>query len=195
VALAANIYKPDFDGGYLLEKIENFNLKKELRIGFANPISSFDMSPLNEYLELGSYSVVVPAIMELLRRCELDRVRLKFDCVVPLCTFTKEEYGEFVINNMRAPRAVCEPVIDISPDLRVSRCFATAGMFNERLITEFGDYSEIVNYFDRRLGKFQRIGGMDKCFTCEYMEKGRCQGGCIGFTINRFRTRKQTVMS
>lgn len=186
VELGFNIYKPEFDGDFLLEKIKRFKLTKGLRIGFANPICSLTGPAINQYIALEDYREIIPTILEFSKKCEKEGVRLIFDCVIPLCFFSKEEYGELVYNNAMIPNAFCPPVIDIGVDLRVFRCFGTSGMFNDKKITDFKGFKEMIDYFNRKFERFQVIGGMDKCFHCDYLKKGRCQGGCIGHTVNKF---------
>jgi radical SAM protein with 4Fe4S-binding SPASM domain len=186
VVLGTNIHRPDFDGGFLVEKIKRFQLPRKARIGFANPICSPGSAVRNDYLRLEDYPQVVPRLVALSKKCDLEGIQLEIDCLAPLCAFTKEEYGELYYNAGVIPRAICSPVVDIGVDLRIWRCFATSGLHNRRKITEFDGPQEIMEYFDKKFLKFQHIGGMERCFRCKFMDRSRCQGGCIGHAINKF---------
>jgi radical SAM protein with 4Fe4S-binding SPASM domain len=186
IILGANIYRKEFDGAFLTEKVKRYGLPKRVRIGFANPICSIGSPAANAYLRLEEYGKVIPPLMAFSRACDREGIQLDIDCVAPLCAFTREDYGELCYNVGTVPAAACRPVIDIGVDLRVWRCFVTSGMYNDRKITSFQNAQEMVDYFDRKFWKFQKIGGMDKCLDCKYMKRGQCQGGCLGHTLNAF---------
>lgn len=194
ISLGFNIYERDFKADFLVEKIKKFNLKRIIRIGFANPICSIGSPPENEFLSLEDYRVIIPKLIEFSRICDREDIVLSLDCGLPLCALTKEEYGALYYNWGDLSRPVCHPAIDIGIDLRVWRCFVTSGMYNERKITEFGSLREIQDYFNKRYQKFQMIGGMDRCFNCKYMKRNQCQGGCIAHTINRFQRASKSCL-
>jgi hypothetical protein len=187
VLLGNNIYNKNFKGDFLIRTIKKFHLQKRIRLALANPICSPGSPPKNEYLPLERYREVTPKLIRFSRTCALENIRLSFDCGVPLCAFTKEEYGELYYNGVSLPPAVCRPAIDIGTDLKVWRCFVTGKMYNEKKLTDFDNFQEIVDYFNRKFNQFQIIGGLDQCLHCQYMKRGRCQGGCIGHTLNQFR--------
>ena len=190
VQLGVNIYTCHFEGQFLLDRIKEYNLDKHIRIGFALPIPTLDAPAVNTYLPIEDYRQVIPGLMEFSRACDREGIGWTFDCGMPLCVFTNEEYGELIYNVRALHQTTCRPIIDIGPDLTAWYCFVMSGMSNDRKITDFQTSQDLFDYFEKKFAKFKTIGAMDKCFHCRYLKRGQCNGGCLGHVINKFKRAK-----
>jgi MoaA/NifB/PqqE/SkfB family radical SAM enzyme len=180
ISLGFTIYKTDFNPEFMLRLIKKYNLKKHIRLGIAAPIWGHN----NQYLPLNAHKTVTPKIVGFAKKCDVLDVSLGFDCGFTLCSFSKQDCGELFYYNARVS-AACGPVIDVSPDLRVWRCFATSMIWNRKL-TDFKDLDEVYEFYNKKYRAFRRVGGADKCFKCKYLKRWQCAGGCLGHTLKSF---------
>jgi len=42
---------------------------------------------------------------------------------------------------------------------------------------------DLQNHFSSRLAGIRRMGTMDECLTCKYLQRNQCCGGCVARTI------------
>ncbi len=121
--------------------------------------------------------------MDFTHRAEQLGATVGIDNAVPICMFTPQELSELMVKQVVSPQRnfVCNPAIDIGPDLSVWRCFGTSKLFNKKL-DDFDSLGEILEYYQRMSRLYQfKFYPLTECETCEHAKKERCQGGCIGF--------------
>jgi organic radical activating enzyme len=180
VGLGFTIYKINFKPDFLLSLIMKYKLKKHIRFGMASPIWGYD----NEYLSLMAHKKVARKITQFAKKCDIIDVSIGFDCGFTLCSFTENDCGRLFYYNARLS-ADCGHVIDVGPDLKVWRCFATSMIWN-RMLTDFKDLDSIYKFYENKCMAFRRIGSFDKCLRCRYLERRQCAGGCLGHTLKSF---------
>jgi MoaA/NifB/PqqE/SkfB family radical SAM enzyme len=180
ISLSYNIWNVKLGFSFLIDYINDFALKKHIRLGLAQPIFGSN----NEYLETRAYSLMGKNITDFSDDCSKHNIILGFDCGFVLCMFNERQIGKLILNNTHF-MIVCDSVIDISPDLNVWRCFPLSKSSNVRL-SDFKTESEIKQFYHDRFKGYRRFGIFDKCFSCKYLFSGQCTGGCIGHKIRQF---------
>lgn len=175
--LGFTIYRTTFNMNFMLQLIETHNLVRGIRLGIASPIFGQN----NKYLSPEEHKKIIPKIITFSNECDKLNVSFDFDCGFMLCSFTERNIGKIYYNKSLV-RAVCNPVIDIGPDLSVWRCFATSMIYNKKL-TDFEDVNEIEKFYNKKFRVFRKIGAKKECFSCKYLERSQCGGGCLGYTL------------
>jgi sulfatase maturation enzyme AslB (radical SAM superfamily) len=193
IQIGANIDRVDLDFDFLIAAIDRYRLRKLIRLGITNPICSFNQGAKNHFLPLSDYPKLADRLVTLSGQLFKSGLAFLFDCCLPQCMFSAEQYGQIHLNGCALPAGRCSASVDIGTDLRMWRCFATSGVFNDRLATDFAQESDTLDYFKQRFRRFQQLGIYKKCLTCPQMERGLCQGGCIGHVINRLHFDQQDV--
>lgn len=184
VTLGYNIYKTDFDYEFILELLEYYKLKN-LRWTVAVPVYSYDNShvPLDDYRKMGK------KITEFLLKASELKVKAHLDCFVPLCTFSDSDYGKLVkIFPGMAKGGLCNPAIDVGPDMRVWRCFSMSGYENVSL-EDFEDLKSLSDFFISSFDRYKWYIWPEKCEHCKYRLSKICQSSCLSFKavkINEF---------
>lgn len=180
VVIGFTIYKKDFSLDFIIKLIKKYKLQKKIRIGLAAPLWGFN----NRYLPLRDRREVAKKIVGFARICDNLDISLAFDCGFTLCDFTEEEYGKLFYYNSIF-RIGCKPVIDVGPDLTVWRCFATSMIWNKKL-TDFKNLADIYRFYNDKFKAFHRAGAISKCLRCKYLNRGQCDGACLGYTLKSF---------
>ncbi len=183
--LSFNIYHLDFDMNYLFEAIEKYQLRKHIRLGLAHPIPGVK----NEYITPDKFNVLITKLCSYLPVVKDNGVTLGFDCGFVSCAFTDEQLGQFLRfekNSMKTIRFVCNPAIDIGPDLMVWSCFPLSNI-HKKSIYEFNSFKEIDEYFKKI---FETVRKKDKgifkeCSQCSHLTNDQCSGGCLAHLINK----------
>jgi radical SAM protein with 4Fe4S-binding SPASM domain len=180
IRLGFNIYREDFDVAFLIELINKYNLKREIRLGIASPILGYS----NQHIAIDKHRMVAEKIVNFAAKCDQSDISISFDCGFTLCSFTEEECGKLQYAN--SPLVVhCGPVIDVAPDLTVWRCFATSALWNKSL-NDFNNVEEIERFYDNKFWRFRKVGATGKCFRCKYLRRKQCSGGCLAHTLKSF---------
>ncbi len=180
ITLSFNLFekKPDYD--YIFELVTKYGFKN-LRLSFSMPVSVEGKT--NTHLPIEEYKQAAKYVMDFTHRAEQLGATVGLDNAVPICMFTPQELSELMIKQVVSPQRnfVCNPAIDIGPDLSVWRCFGTSKLFNKKL-DDFDSLGEILEYYQRMSRLYQfKFYPLKECETCEHAKKERCQGGCIGF--------------
>jgi sulfatase maturation enzyme AslB (radical SAM superfamily) len=184
MTLGINMYKPDFDYEYFLDTATRFNVKG-VRVAIAVPnniAESRNSDPL-EY-----FSEMKPRIFQFFKELKKLGIVPSYDCnLMPLCITTDEE-KEFLksftvlrqqINLNNNP--LCDPVIDILPDLKMVRCFGCSEICKADM-EHFERIQQVSDFFAKSIDvPASLIDASPKCKTCLYQNTGRCTGGCIAF--------------
>jgi organic radical activating enzyme len=179
-ALGYNIHALDFDIRPLAELAVQHNNKITIRLGLAQPI----MGGKNVFVEVSQYHKIAERIVEQATACDQLGIRVGFDCGFVLCMFTKEQLGELMMCRAEI-QFVCQPVLDIGPQMDTWACFPLSEWDKVR-IEDFSSVAEVEAYFLSRQRMYKRSGIFKQCFDCRYGERGQCSGGCLAHVIPSF---------
>lgn len=175
--LGFNIYRLDSDMDFMVDFIQKYNLKKNIKLAIAVPI----LDSNNRYIELKDYPKVSDKIVNFVEKHRSKGISYDFECGFILCSFTDEQLGKLI--RLRTSLAsYCLSPIDVGPDLQLWHCFATSKMWNRKL-TDFKDLKAVYNFYNERFKVLRRVGVTNGCLRCEYLKLGYCSGGCLGHTL------------
>jgi len=173
IALSFNIYKPDFSWEYIKEAILQWELKRSVRIGIAQPIKGMN----NAYLQEKDLQPASSRLVTMAEDLAIHGITLGFDCGFRACTFTKEELGILAECGTHFLFA-CKPVLDIGPQLMTWRCFPFS-VGPGVTLTDFSSLKEVERYFTEKWASIQKKGNTDECGECRNMQIASCNGGCL----------------
>jgi hypothetical protein len=179
-ALGFNIYRPDFDGEFLIDLLEKYDLDRHIRLGLTQPI----LGGRNTYVLREHYPEVGRRIVRLAERTGPRGMFLGLDCGFTLCMFTPEDIGPMMYNGVTF-KLTCNPIVDIGVDLSVWSCFPLSRWETTHL-DQFETRQEIVRYYENKLQAFRGVGATADCLECRHKLGGNCLGGCIAQTIASF---------
>jgi sulfatase maturation enzyme AslB (radical SAM superfamily) len=179
-SMSFNISRPDFDPFFLVDFIEKYETRRNIRLGVAQPLARM----ANEHIDVADYRVMVPTLMELARRCDERNISLGFDCGFTLCMFTAQELGELDLAGARF-RATCGPAIDIGTDLTAWACFPLSTFSRGERLTDFEDLEALARSFRQKFEPLFETGAMPQCVTCRHRKRGRCSGGCAAHVFRK----------
>jgi len=180
VSVSFNIFERKPKAEYIFRLVSQFGFHT-IRLSFSMPVVFGDRK--NEYLPISEYRDLAPFVLGFLRRADRLGVTVRVDNTVPPCMFTPAQVGRLILRGVIDPRRnfVCNPAIDVGPDLSVWRCFGTSGLFNRNL-DDFRTLAELEDYYQAALRPLQYgVYPMPECASCEYARREVCQGGCIGY--------------
>jgi radical SAM protein with 4Fe4S-binding SPASM domain len=181
ISLSYNLYQKDFDFKFLFDTIDQYGLKKHIRLGLAQPIPG----QRNECLNLNEIRNITEKIREQIDDLEKHRISISFDCGMPLCIFSNDDLGRLYKLNKGRIRFSCGPAIDIGTDMQVWACFPLAN-YNKKSLYDFDNVEEIKQYFSEqnRNLRAERKGIFEECQTCVSFEEKLCSGGCVAHFIS-----------
>jgi len=178
-----NIYRKDFELDFLFKYINEFGLKRTLRIGLAHPIPQFS----TDYVSLGDLESVIQRLFSYIPMFGAFRVKPGLDCGFPLCRFSDAHLSWLYRYTGGKSQFGCGAVIDIGPDMSVWPCFPLYES-NRKSLFEFDSFLQVHDYYTR-LHQVVRteVGGIfEECDDCQLREDGVCNGGCIAHSMARF---------
>lgn len=183
VTLSFRVYKLDFDPRFLFDLVDKYRLNRLINWAIACP----SLVSSNVYIKLEDHKKVVERMVRFSRESKKRNIGWYTDSGFILCAFSDGKLEEIKKNTGFAPETNCQPVIEVAPDLRVFRCYGLASKSRSGLkVTDFNNLAEAEKYFFSKSLPFKRIGGLDKCFKCEYIISQRCSGGCMVHIFKRF---------
>jgi organic radical activating enzyme len=176
--LGFNIFEKDFSPDFLIETINRHNLRRQIRLGIASPITL----EKNSFASTDDYPKVYRTIFRLAELCNSEDITLQPDCGFLLCGFSDEEIGKLFKYDVGL-KFYCQVPLDIGPDLTTWRCFPLSKHHNKSL-KDFTDLKEAMQYYDKAFDWAKKVGVFSECTDCVHLKKGRCAGGCIGHFID-----------
>ncbi|MHC9538056.1 MAG: radical SAM protein [Vulcanimicrobiota bacterium] len=184
VTIGYNIYRPDFDYGFILDLLECYRIKN-LRWTIAVPMGSYG----NRHVPLEGYQEMGRRITGMLLAIADMGVQSRLDCFLPLCTFSDSDYGRLIkIFPGMARGGLCRPAIDVGPDLSVWRCFSVS-QYENVVLSDFADLNALTGYFMSTFDHYKWHVYPEKCRECSYRAARICQSSCLSFKageIERF---------
>ena len=178
-----NMYRPDFDLSFLFSLINEFGLRRTIRLGVAHPI----VGTRNQHIPLAAMDEVIARLFSFAPLFERLRVKPGLDCGFPICRFTDAQLAWLYRYTGGKSEFSCGPVIDIGPDLSLWPCFPLSS-FHKRSLFEFNSLREVVDHYNDVHDKVRiETGGIyEACDTCWFREDGLCRGGCLAHIVARF---------
>lgn len=177
ISLSFNVYKPNFEWGYLRDAILGWELNSFIRIGMAQPIKGMN----NSYLFEEDIRAAGMRLVEMAEDLAGDGISMGFDCGFRACNFSGTELGilaecgtQFLFD--------CKPVLDIGPNLMTWRCFPFSVGEGVRL-TDFSSLAELEHHFIDQWSEMQKKGNTAECGDCPNLAAGSCKGGCLSRTV------------
>ena len=184
--IGINLYRP-MDLGFLYDIIKEFGIDS-FRVGLTAPNepgkSAFDYFSMIEE----SYIGLVEESARLGAAAGIDCLRL------PSCFYEKYETR---ISNLIEKTGFdietgqdcrhCVPVIDITPTLHLTRCFGTLRQGLLMPMKAFRTPHDAEEFYRVNIDNIAQLIPMEeKCESCYEKAIGGCQGGCLGFKLDRF---------
>ncbi len=169
---------PNFEYDFLLDYIAQYNLRKHIRVGIAQPIVGAE----NTYLKTADYREAGRSIVAMAQACIKKDILIGFDCGMTLCMFSSEEIG-ILATCSEGLKVLCQPIVDVGPNLEIWHCFPLSEVLNSHL-ERFANRSDIGRFYQEKVSRYRTFGCMDKCLTCAYMRRGQCNGGCLAHAMN-----------
>ena len=178
ISLGITITSPEFEYQYLIDHTKRFKLRPKLRIGVAQPIVGKE----NEYLKPSDYRAAGRAIANMARACIKEDILIGFDCGMTLCMFSEEELGVLATSS-DGYTSLCDPIIDIGPNLDIWHCFPLSEVLNSNL-KKFQNRREAGQYYRAVVGAYRNLGCKPECMRCDFKRRGQCFGGCLAHAMN-----------
>jgi cyclic pyranopterin phosphate synthase len=178
VILGFNVWRPDFDPKFMPELARRFG-RSNFRWTMANPQRGFPSTVVTPEL----FRQTADRCFEMLQEAAALEIEALLDCPLPLCYFTDDQLSWITQyhSGMASRLGVCEPVMDVTPELEAVRCFALSNTPRVK-VTDFGSEQEMSDWF-RLNTDYQLLnsGVFPHCAECEHFRKGRCYGGCLAW--------------
>lgn len=179
-------FDDDFD--YISETIDRFKLQRRVRVGIAQPI----VGQGNAYLHPSRYAEAGTYIVSLAEKFHARNILIGFDCGMTLCMFTEAQIGRlFTISE--GLRMLCNPIIDLGPDMDVWHCFP----LSEVLVTDFDRFStrrEMVSCYQKAVKPYKSLGCKPDCMRCRFFRSKQCTGGCLAHAMNALDRKPPAVL-
>jgi len=179
VTLGFTILKPNFDLFPYFRWINDYGLQRKIRLGLAQPIFGGG----NQFLSPKLYKNAARSILINAKAAHLENISLEFDCGFVRCMFTDEEWQQLDEMGVNS-ESHCAPNLDIGMDGTVFHCFS---------LSQIATSLERVNTTLQALGElnelrepFRQVGIYPDCSNCDELHQGRCCGGCLSLTLQRF---------
>jgi hypothetical protein len=179
--LGFNIYRANFQAGFLMAIIEETGCQPVVRVGMAQPC----LSGRNAYIRPSQYRFIGTRIVRLAQAAAEKGIKLEFDCGFVRCMFTEGE-----LETLRGLGTDvgwrCNPVLDVDISGRVVHCYPLAA-FASLPLTPEAEAAALREAFEARTRPYRQAGVFRECSTCVWKGRGECPGGCLAVTMRRFR--------
>lgn len=188
-SLSVNIYTLDFDLGYACDTILRYNLKRNIRIGLAQPIPGEKNAHI-AVAELPAFAARLASFAPMLVKLQIT---VGLDCGIPMCLFSDEQIGAMFKASHGNLRFGCGPAIDFGSDMTVWSCFPLAG-YHRRSVYDFDSLADIRGFFESLHAKIKSEAGgifLD-CDDCPHRQSGLCRGGCAAHLLDAMRCEEPT---
>ena len=178
VQLGLTLTSPDFKYEFLIEIINRYKLRRHIRIGIAQPIVGF----ANDYLTPEDYRETGRRITAMAKNCFEHDILIGFDCGLTLCMFSEKEIG-ILGKRSEGFKSVCQPIIDVGPNLDIWHCFPLSEVLNTRL-DRFRTRKQAYHFYEALTRPYRAFGCLPACHRCDYLRRGQCKGGCLAHAMN-----------
>lgn len=188
VILGFNVWRPDFDTSFMPTLAHRLG-RPNFRWTVANPQRDFPSSVVKPT----QYNILAERCFAMLQEAARLNIEALIDCPLPVCFFKDSELAwvRQYHNGTTLRLGCCEPVLDITPELDVIRCFALSRLTRLKL-TDFQNEWEIRDWFLKHIDpQLLQKGCFSHCSECLHFKRGNCYGGCLAWRDNAVDTEAQ----
>jgi|WetSurSiteA1Bulk_404760.scaffolds.fasta_scaffold00020_24 MoaA/NifB/PqqE/SkfB family radical SAM enzyme len=179
IIAGVNIYNARQELHYLLDYVNKFGLKKEIRMGISHSV----LSMVNIYLHPKEYPKIGQKIAKFKLDAKKSGISLGFDCGFVPCMFPQEHY-ELLADELVKAGTCCHPIIDLLSDGSFISCYPLNNLTKIKIHDEL-QAGDLIGKFEEALTSYKTIGIYPYCSSCPLFNN-RCNGGCLSFRIQRF---------
>jgi MoaA/NifB/PqqE/SkfB family radical SAM enzyme len=176
--LGFNVYRLKFDLTFVVDLIESYSLRRDIRLGLASPV----MRNRNQFIKDRDLPRTGKRLVAQLKKLEKKNIIGYFDCGFPLCMFKEKDLGSLVHCTVSGFTSSCGNVIDVDWDLKGWPCLPLSDLFDVHL-KEFSCRDELLEFFREKTVPLKQLGSRKGCLTCKYLYRGQCTGGCMARTL------------
>ena len=179
LTIGLNIYA-NIDYSFFIDIAEKYNVN-QVRLSIVVPAYGTEKTGLEHFLSLKN------KVLEITKSLLVRGISFKFDCNLPApCIWSEQELQDMELmglcthTRMLIPleQSVCQPVIDILPNLTAIRCFGMSDISKVN-ISDFKNISDLREYY---IEKYDNIISKkpinEKCKQCKLFPS-KCYGGCL----------------
>lgn len=181
VTCGCNLYLDEYDYPWIWAIADVFHITL-LRCSVTSPAGKYKdyRNHKHEY-----FTKMKPIFLKFCTEAAKRKITLRLDCGhIPSCYFSEEELSfiKTVVHDHRYLIDVgCKPVMDITPDLKVSPCFGTYS-FSTPLDFD-KKWLGLKRYFNYNCNYINTIKNtQEPCANCDKLCNFQCQGGCLAFS-------------
>lgn len=192
ISIGINFFYKEQDFNYILDLAKIANIER-IRFDIAHPIVNEKnlTFPFEYYREIGK------KIISFAENASKFGITISADCGATVwCMFDEESRKKVFSSKINRIFDTCVNggPIDISPDLKVWRCFPLSRFLNVEL-PNFKSIIEIQKYFNDLYSYFFfDFYPANECYDCKYAILKKCQGSCLARTIQIFLEREKYFM-
>jgi len=171
-SIGINLYPEIPDFNYIIDLAKEFNYRV-IRCSYVAPTCKYKGVDKNTY-----YLQAKQMFMDFANVCKENNIDINLDCNnVPVCYFTEDELID--LQHVHNWKTRCEPVVDITPDMKATACFGAYDLVD---LNQFDNLEEAENYLLFKKIYPKRIANCaGKCADCKKFQNLSCQGGCLAF--------------
>ncbi|AKG54157.1 hypothetical protein DGWBC_1523 [Dehalogenimonas sp. WBC-2] len=177
VSLSFNVWRPDFDTNFIPDLAHKF-ARSNFSWTVANPI----LGCPSKVVSPSQFGLIADRCFIMLQEAARLNIEALLDCPLPVCFFNEQQLA-WVRQYHPATASVmgvCEPALDVTPDLKVLRCFALSNLSRINLL-DFHNERELKDWFLNNIDyRLLNEGCFVECSQCVHKTTGRCYGGCLG---------------
>lgn len=174
INIGINLYPNMYGYDYIFELAKKYSFER-IRTSYVAPTCQFSDVDKDEY-----YTSAKDIFIPFVEKAKSLGIRVGIDCNhIPLCYFTDEE-KESIMCATENWHSYCNPVVDITPDMKGTSCFGAYDLVD---LSRFDNIQEAERYlmFKKMYPKAKANSG-GKCADCSKFENLSCQGGCLAFS-------------
>lgn len=188
IELGVNIRKGATNVHSLLGRIEQYGLRRRIRLGIAHPIWGGLNASLRQRLTLR----ISPLLESFISRAQDSGVEVDLDCGFTPCMFSRgflESHAELC----RSIGLRCNPIVDILPEGKAIACYALS-RFRYLPLTSQSTRAGMIEQFEQELRTALPLGARRECALCGYHRSGACTGGCRARRALRLRPEPEALL-
>ena len=178
VILGFNVWRMDFNTGFMPELASRLG-RSNFRWTVANPQWSNPASVVAPE----HYGSLVKKCVEMLKKAARLKIEAMLDCPLPLCFFGEPELAwvRQYHSGTASRMGICQPVIDVTPELDAIRCFALSKTTRVNLLDYPSEWA-LSEWFRKHVdAEFLSSGCFAFCSNCQHFLSGKCTGGCLAW--------------
>jgi len=172
IVLSVTATQPFIDHTWIADTINKYHMIHAVRIGVAQPCG---IKGGNVYLHPNNYEMFGNVLQSAAAYLDKRNIMVYVDCGMVHCMrpsdISVDDFDAFVF---------CDPVVDITPDLNVYRCFplSTDTTFP---LSDFTDREHIVSFFNDHYASIANKGCRAQCTDC--VDADVCTKGCLSYKL------------